>query len=223
MHRQACLLILCWIQSACASGDPEPVWADESGAQLMYAYSRASETRQIVPVSSSSSSLQQSIDDTAAAAAIAAEHGGQTTSPEQDNGEGVDMLVRSTLRSASIGSLIGATSAAAVVAANANQQGATAHDSAAAADDESEGFAYNSGGAVVFTGGSYSLGPEQIGRWPCSGGGRTVHYSPETTVHARLRSKVRSPVDVKDIRHQQHGRHLVHMCDSCARRQDVAA
>lgn len=143
-------------------GDPEPVWADESGAQLMYAYSRASEARQTVQVASSSSSLQD------AAAGVAADLG--LAVPDDGEYEELDMLVRTTLRSASVGSLIGGTSATAAAAAAAERDGTSSAaaagasmTAAAATDDESEGFAYNRDGCVVFTGGSYSLGPELIG------------------------------------------------------------
>eukprot|EP00879_Flechtneria_rotunda_P029684 GHRR01032123.1.p1 GENE.GHRR01032123.1~~GHRR01032123.1.p1 ORF type:complete len:450 (+),score=206.08 GHRR01032123.1:188-1351(+) len=68
------------------------------------------------------------------------------------------MLVRTTVRSASISSLIGfATAAAAAVATAAGPEAP-----GTAADDETEGFAYNQDGAVVYNGGSYSVGPELI-------------------------------------------------------------
>ncbi|WIA08431.1 hypothetical protein OEZ85_007868 [Tetradesmus obliquus] len=138
-------------------GDPEPVWADESGAYLLNAYSRASEQRQQVPADA-----------------------------DADTNEDADMLVRTTLRSASVSSLIGGTSAsraaaraaaeraaaraaeaaaggsAAAAAAAVGGADAAAAEEAAAADDDAEGFAYNSGGSVVFNGGSYSIGPEQL-------------------------------------------------------------
>jgi hypothetical protein len=90
--------------------------------------------------------------------------------------EMLDVLVRSTQRSASIASLIGGVSAAAAAAAaNATSPSSSTTTSStpaasaaaggspeAAEDEELEAIAYNTNGSAVFNGGSYSLGPEVI-------------------------------------------------------------
>lgn len=141
---------LALLRRTARAGDPEPVWADEGGAYLLHAYSRASEARQLVPAP-----LDSDAED---------------AGPEQQQQqEQLDMLVRSTVRSSSISSLVGGVTAAAAAAAGGSVSGAAGAGSdapapsPAAADDESEGIAYNQGGSVVFTGGSYSVGPEYAG------------------------------------------------------------
>jgi hypothetical protein len=90
------------------------------------------------------------------------------SSPAASQDEMLDVLVRATQRSASISSLIGGVSAAAAAAAAAadaaSPAAAAAATSAEAEEDgeDLEAIAYNVNGSVVFNGGSYSLGPEEI-------------------------------------------------------------
>jgi hypothetical protein len=150
-------------------GDPEPVWADASGAYLTHAFVRVSERRQLVPAE------QLAEGGALGGAALGGGSGGGGGGPAAAGGtlgagEELDLLVRSTLRSASISSLIGGTAAAAAAAGDGATAAASSSTStststggtAAAADEEQEALAYNVGGCVVFNGGSYSLGPQDI-------------------------------------------------------------
>lgn len=94
-----------------------------------------------------------------------------SSSPSASQGEMLDVLVRSTQRSASISTLIGGVSAVAAAAAVdtasadtsvSSPPAATAQSSDAAEDEDLEAIAYNINGSVIFNGGSYSLGPEVI-------------------------------------------------------------
>lgn len=128
------------------------MWADESGAYLLHAYSRASEERRLVPLQGK---------------------GRDSNGPNgSDVDTGADLLVRTTLRSASIGSLTGGIApapATAAVGADASTGASSAAPAAAggadaaAEDEEWEGFGYNTDGSAVFNGGSYSAGPPLIG------------------------------------------------------------
>lgn len=167
------------------TGDPEPVWADESGAYLTCAFCRVTEERQAVPADAaaavdSSTDEQDSSSSTNGGGGLLPQQQGQEAAAP--SGETLDLLVRSTQRSASISSLIGGVSAAAAAAAaaatsagaagssaqpvgGADSQAAAAagaSSSSAAEDEELEAIAYNINGSVVFNGGSYSLGPEVI-------------------------------------------------------------
>jgi hypothetical protein len=153
-----------------AAGDPEPVWADESGAYLTHAFCRVTEERQSVPADAADSTDDDNTDSSSSSSSAVSDQ--QQQDQEQGaTGEMLDLLVRSTLRSASISSLIGGVSPAAAAAAAAADSPSSSPEAAAAAaagssdaaqDDELEAIAYNTNGSVVFNGGSYSLGPELI-------------------------------------------------------------
>jgi hypothetical protein len=149
------------------------VWADESGAYLTHAFCRVSEERQSVPADAADSTdddaiiISSSSGSSSGSSNAVSQQQQQQQDPEQ--GEMLDLLVRSTLRSASISSLIGGVSTAAAAAAavadnptSSLESAAAAGSSDAAQDDELEAIAYNTNGSVVFNGGSYSLGPELI-------------------------------------------------------------
>jgi len=169
------------------AGDPEPVWADDTGAYLSYAFCRVLEDRQMLPAEAADTLDSSSLSASAAATQQSLQQqqqveqdrhpSEQSQQEQQQSGDVFDLLVRSTQRSASISSLLGGVTAAAAAAPAAAAAAAAAPTSssspestaapaaagdAPAADEELEAIAYNVNGSVVFNGGSYSLGPEAI-------------------------------------------------------------
>lgn len=74
-----------------------------------------------------------------------------------------DLFVRTTRRGAYLSQLLAPPGGAEEDAGGAAGGGQAAGGGGAEDEEEAEGFGYNAGGAVVFDGGSYSVGPLDIG------------------------------------------------------------